>query len=391
VGPIHINARFSGIFFKDNLMETPIAPPELQPNPPLPVPQSIFWRITQGFVVTILTLAAFTVVSILKPEWQDGKFASYIALMLSPEASWIFAPLLGYSVLSLLFLLAAPVRWAQFFWTRLGIYTGVLLALQFTILALIALEGTVFLVLGIWIAPLIAWPILRWLARKIGILWTTLGVPAIAALLFVGYLLVEAFRARSFPPAYTFSTPFLFLIGFLIASAPFWSLLIMGTTGYRLLKHYETRFTLLRGVGTLAWLGGFAASLSLAIMRTLQLYSELPTQPPDCYIATAAANGHPRLVRSREVTLPGGARMRVNAQLQRLKCAELALKAVSPRLHGVLRKLYDNLGRPLARRMTNPFVADAAYLLLKPFEWILIFGLRWIGPEINILVQKLYN
>jgi MFS family permease len=372
-------------------METPIASPEPQPNPPLPVPQSIFWRIAQGFVVTVLTLAAFTVVSILKPEWQDGKLSSYVALMLSPEASWIFAPLLGYSVLSLLFLLAAPLRWAQAFWIRLGIYTGVLLALQFTILALLAMEETTFLALGIWFAPLIAWPVLRWLARKIGVLWTGLGVLALAAFLFLGYLLFEAIRARSFPPAYAFSTPFLFLIGFLIASAPFWSLLIFSTTSYRLLKHYETRFTLLRGVGLLAWLGGFAASWSLSILRTLQLYSELPTQPPDCYIATAAANGHPRLVGSREVTLPGGARMQVNAQLQRLKCAELALKAVNPRLHEVLRKLYDTLGRPIARRMTNPFVADAAYLLLKPFEWLATMVLQTAIPNLNQYTGKIYH
>ncbi|MBI5297341.1 MAG: hypothetical protein HY869_17825 [Chloroflexi bacterium] len=371
-------------------METPAVLPEVQ-STPLPVPKSIFWRIAQAFVVTLLTLAAFIVVVILKPEWQDGKFSSYVVLMLSPEASWIFAPLLGYSVLSLLFLLAAPAKWAQAFWVRLGIYSGALLALQFTALALLALEDTFWLALLVWLAPLTAWPVLRWLARKIGVLWTSLGVLAVAAFLFLGYLLFEAIRARSFPPAYAFSTPFLFLIGFLFASAPFWSLLIMGATGYRLLKHYETRFTRLRGVGILAWLGGFAATWSLSILRTLQLYSQLPTQPPDCYIATAAANGHPRLVGSREVTLPGGAHMRVNAQLQRLKCAELALKAIAPRLHGVLRKLYDTLGRPLARRMTNPFVADSAYLLLKPFEWLAISILYKLAPEAWTLTGKIFK
>lgn len=204
------------------------------------------------------------------------------------------------------------------------------------------------------------------------------------------YLLVSAISNRSFPPAYAFTSPF-FLIGAAAASAPFWSLLIMGVTGFRLLKHYETGFTLLRGVGILAWLGGFAAAWSVAIIRMFQLYAELPPQPPDCYIATAAANGHARFVGSREVALANGARMRVNVQLQRLKCAELALKAISPRLHAMLRKLYDALGRPLAKRMTNPFVADAAYLLLKPFEWISIFVLRLIVPEINILARKMYN
>ena len=372
-------------------METPIASPEPQPNPPLPVPKSIFWRIAQAFVVTFLTLAAFWTTSILKPEWQDGKFASYVALMLSPKASWIFAPLLGYSVLSLLFQLAAPAKWAQAFWVRLGIYTGVLLSLQFTILALLVLADNAWMILLIWLAPLLAWPILRWLSWKIGTKWTVLFVVAIPIAIFLVNLLLEILRSYSLPRSYQIFDIFLYPVVSIIASAPFWSLLIMATTSYRLLQYYETRFTLLRGVGLLAWLGGFAATWSLSILRTLQLYSQLPTQPPDCYIATAAANGHPRLVGSREVTLPNGARMRINAQLQRLKCAELALKAVSPRLHKILRVAYDTLGRPLARRMTNPFVADAAYLLLKPFEWLAMLILYKLVPETRKLTNKIFE
>ena len=373
-------------------METPIISPGPQVTPPLPIPESYFWRIAQGFVVTLLTLLAFIAVSILKPEWQDGQFSSYIALLLSPEASWIFAPLIIFSVISMLtLLLDNSSKQAQAFWVRLGIYTGTLLALQFTILALLALEDVFWLALLVWIAPLIAWPILRWLARKIDVKWIVVGMLAAATVLFAGYLLIAAIRDHSFLPAYAFTGPFMFLLGSAIASAPFWVLLIMSSTSYRLLKYYETRFTLPRGLSVLAWLGGFSASWSLATLRMLQLYSELPTQPPDCYIATAAANGHPHFVGSHEVTLASGARMRVNAQLQRLKCAELALKAVAPRLHRLLRAAYNALGHPLARRMTNPFVADAAYLLLKPFEWISIFVLRWIAPEINIHAQKLYR
>ena len=372
-------------------METPIASPEPQVTPPLPVPQSLFWRSAQSFVVTLLTLLAFIAVSILKPEWQDGRFSSYIALLLSPEASWIFAPLIIFSALSMLTLLLDNTsKQAQAFWVRLGVYTGTLLALQFTILALIAVGGGTIIVVGLWLGTLIAWYALRWASQKIGKKWTMLIVLGLAFFLYAGYILFEVINLGSFSP-YMLSNPFFFLIGFLVGSAPFWTLLIMSTTSYRLLKHYETRFTLPRGLGILAWLGGFSASWSLAILRTLQLYSELPTQPPDCYIATAAANGHPRFVGSQEVTLASGARMRVNTQLQRLKCAELALTAVAPRLHGLLRAAYDMLGRPLARRMTNPFVADTAYLLLKPFEWISIFVLRRIVPEINIHAQKLYR
>lgn len=359
---------------------------------PLPVPKSILWRIFYALVVSVLAILAFVFFTAFEPEWQTGKFSAYVTLLLSPRSSWTFAPLITYSSISLLFLLASPVRWARVFWVRLGIYTGTLLSLQFIILALLALEETAFLALIIWISPLIARPILRWMAGKIGIKWTALIVIATLILLYLLYILISSLRFHSIPDLYKlFLTPILFLVGAVIASAPFWSLLIMGVTGYGLLKHYETGFTLLRGVGVLAWLGGFAASWSVAILRMFQLYAELPTAPPDCYIATAAANGHARFVDSREVTLANGARMRVNAQLQRLKCAELALLAIHPRLHAMLRKLYDALGQPLARKMINPFVADAAYLLLKPFEWISIFVLRWIIPEINILARKMYN
>ena len=229
------------------------------------------------------------------------------------------------------------------------------------------------------------------MARKIGAKWTALIVIVVPSLLFLLYLLVNVLRFHALPPVYQLTTPILFLIGFIVASAPFWSLLIMGMTSFRLLKYYETRFTLLRGFGILAWLGGFAAAWSIAILRMFQLYAALPTVPPNCYIATAAANGHARFVGSREVTLADGTQMRVNAQLHRLKCAELALKAIAPRLHAMLRKMYDTLGKPLARRMINPFVADAAYLLLKPCEWLAIFALRWFVPEINILARKMYN
>lgn len=371
-------------------METPIASPEPQVTPPLPVPQSFLWRIAQGLVVTALTLIAFSVMVILEPEWQDGRFSSYISLLLSPKTSWIFAPLIAFSSLSLLHLLFSPRERAQQFWVRLGVYTGTLLSLQFTILALIAVGGGTIIVVGLWLGTLIAWYALRWASQKIGKKWTMLIVLGLAFFLYAGYILFEVINLGSFSP-YMLSNPFFFLIGFLVGSAPFWTLLIMSTTSYRLLKYYETRFTFPRGLGILAWLGGFAASWSLAILRTLQLYSELPTQPPDCYIATAAANGHPHFVGSQEVTLASGARMRVNTQLQRLKCAELALKAVAPHLYGLLRAVYDTLGRPLARRMTHPVVADAAYLLLKPFEWISIFVLRRIVPEINIHTQKLYR
>jgi hypothetical protein len=82
--------------------------------------------------------------------------------------------------------------------------------------------------------------------------------------------------------------------------------------------------------------------------------------------------------------------MQVNGQLQRLKCAELALMAVSPRVHEVLRRMYDVVGKALARRIKNPFLADVAFLLLKPAEWFAIFILKNIVPEIEAVSRRIY-
>jgi hypothetical protein len=123
-----------------------------------------------------------------------------------------------------------------------------------------------------------------------------------------------------------------------------------------------------------------------------ELYAALPKQPPpDCYIATAAARGHRQVVQSWTVQRTDGTSLRVNAQLQQLKCAELALMAIHPRLHQVLRRIYDGLGKPLARRLQNPFLADMAYLLLKPWECLARFLLKRVIPEIDSISKKMYT
>jgi hypothetical protein len=122
-----------------------------------------------------------------------------------------------------------------------------------------------------------------------------------------------------------------------------------------------------------------------------ELYAALPAQPPpDCYIATAAARGHPRFVHSQVVIFTEGKSMRVNRQLQILKCAELALLAVNPRLHKLLRQIYDVVGKALARKIQNPFLADMAYLLCKPWEWCAVLVLKRITPDFELIARSMY-
>jgi hypothetical protein len=141
-----------------------------------------------------------------------------------------------------------------------------------------------------------------------------------------------------------------------------------------------------------AWLAAYAVAWRYDILKMYELYAALPPQPPpDCYIATAATQGHPRVVGSRLVQRADGKSMQVNGQLQVLKFAEQALLAVNPRWHTALRRIYDVVGKSLARRIRSPFLADIAYLLLKPFEWLARWLLKMIIPEIDALTEKIYT
>ncbi|NBD36231.1 MAG: hypothetical protein GVY30_09575, partial [Chloroflexi bacterium] len=127
-----------------------------------------------------------------------------------------------------------------------------------------------------------------------------------------------------------------------------------------------------------------------AIAKALEVYAALPTSPPDCYIATAAAHGHPRFVQSKRIIDARGQAMWINPQVRYLKCAELALRAVWPAAHRLGRMLYDYLGARLARRITHPLVADAVYLTLKPFEWSARAILKLLYPEVVNITARFY-
>jgi hypothetical protein len=59
-------------------------------------------------------------------------------------------------------------------------------------------------------------------------------------------------------------------------------------------------------------------------------------------------------------------------------------------MHKHLRKLYDVVGKALARRIQNPFLADVAYLLLKPFEWSTKGILRVFIRDIEGISRTMY-
>ena len=346
----------------------------------LPFPTSRWGRIWYGLFVTILPAFSFWATDLLKPEWQNGRLDSYIILLLFPEASMLFFPLLAYSIVSYLLLLFVPNRFSASFVVRAGIYTGVLLALHYSIVTLIyAIDARAYVIALLWIFPVVIARIYRWAVSK----WTIARVQNVLLMLIVGSLLITTVLTRGY-------LAFLVLIGLLIA-APFWSFLLAQRAAIWLYRNYETVLTLPHGLGLTTWLAAYAAAWRYDILKMYELYAQLPLQPPDCYIATAAARGHPQFVRAHTVQIAEGRSLHVNRQLQLLKCAELALLAIHPNMHKSLRKIYDQIGKWLARKIQNRFLADIAYLLLKPGEWSAKLLLKVILPEIDSLSEKMYT
>lgn len=352
---------------------------------PLPFPQSVWARILYGLFLVVTPILGFLATELFLPEWQDGELISYIILLLSPPASLLFLPLLLYSVVAYVFLLVSPRGFSRQFFVRLGVYAGVLLALHFTILSAIFLFNlpTFSWALPVlWILPFVVAKAFPWAVGN----WGTGTVVIALGGLFAAFIGIAAVATSMI------WTPFMYLLAGLTIAAPFWIFLMYLRAASWLFTNHETRLDLPRGLGVAAWLAGYGVAWRFAVLKMYELYAALPPQPPaDCYIATAAAHGHPRLVRSRLVLRADGTWMRVNPQLQTLKCAELALMATRPRLHRLLRRGYDSLGKPLARRIRNPFAADVAYLCLKPFEWTARGVLRLLLHDIDSIAGSMYT
>jgi hypothetical protein len=96
---------------------------------------------------------------------------------------------------------------------------------------------------------------------------------------------------------------------------------------------------------------------------------------PDCFVVTAASQGHPWLVGPLEPTPRGGRLRPANRQLRELWAFEDRLAARAPRLHRALRRIYDRVGPAVARRARGPWAADLLFVLIWPLQ----VGLRRVG------------
>ncbi len=109
-------------------------------------------------------------------------------------------------------------------------------------------------------------------------------------------------------------------------------------------------------------MGAWKASLEIMWAE----YAKLPSERPGgCYVCTAASQGHAWLVGRHESPNEAG----TNDQTRTLRRFEREVLVRRPRLHCLLRAIYNRIGPILAAMLFRPILADIAYLSLKPAEW----------------------
>ncbi len=369
-------------------------------------------------------------------SWQSGRVSDTVSIFLSGEVAPLYIPFDLYSGLSLMVCHLYPTT-RRFAFVRWGVYLGIFHSLFFCILLGISHFDADLQKIAVWAGlsltvPFVAWwgwyaagrfpgpeRRNRWLlyGATLGLtvvprrlypkivegwrVWRTrrdwgtfLKMSALAALgaFFYGFWVLSILSVLILSG---WLAPLLLLPMLAIYVLPLWIYAAFCFAAFDLLRSHESRpvHAVVWGCAILpGWILAYRYALQQAVARTIGIYAALPVNPPDtsCYVCTAAAGGHPRVVRSRRIVLGDGRALRANAQMRRLKCAEIVWSTVSPASHRRLRVLYDRIGPRLARRLTHPLLCDAAYLAIKPVEWAICVAMHPLLPSFEALAVRLY-
>ena len=79
----------------------------------------------------------------------------------------------------------------------------------------------------------------------------------------------------------------------------------------------------------------------------------------------------------------------MNRQLCAANAFEQLIEDKAPRLHRLVRHIYDKYGYPVSKHITTRLRADIVYILMKPLEWLFVAVLYLFDrdPESRIAVQ----
>lgn len=323
--------------------------------------------------------------------WQSGSLHHKLSFVLSARVGFPCYPFMVYPIICLILVLFRERQFATHPVVRFGIFSGAPVAAWYCVILAIVVADVeklpwslrLFHVLLIGAAsvavPTLIWGaiwILLWLRRRLSI--PRLLIVGTGTIVLVAGGITAVLDGADLLEMIAEATVVTFF--FSLIFAPFWALGVYAGMTLRLAwKFPQPRFRLTQLLAGFTWLSAFLSACRWVVLRSLEEYSKLPTEPPGgCYVATAAAHGHPSLVGSHEVTSADGRCIRINQQLATFKVGELALRAWTPGGHRFARYFYDAIGPPIARHIRSPWLADVAYVSLKPAEWTVRLALRTV-------------
>ena len=366
--------------------------PSRDPKGPAPVPFEKSLNVRLGLAVYGILVPVVCLMMMPRDapgnKWQSGELPAKLAHVLTGECGWPILPFLFFSMVSLSMVIRNETWAFSKPWVRLGIFSGVivcgyyLLAFSFTVM------GGIHTLIGLLIGA-IAWLLVVhgsiWFLPTMIYLFDSNAI--LRGIVIVGGTLLLTITCVS-------GVILLPLILILFLSTPLAFLSYLGVS-IRIFKLHNParRFTIAQLMVWVTWLVVFMSALRQTIELSFAKYAQLPLKPqPECYVATAVANGYPHIVGSESLPTTTGQPMVVNAQLATFKAAELTLRAISPNGHRVFRFFYDRIGPRAAKMLCGPLLATAAYLCLKPAEWLCRIALRMLmGRKTFRLALQLYH
>lgn len=350
---------------------------------------TILQRTLLAFAAGILPLIGFFLSGwfALVFAWKSGKLTEIILLPYHPVSAWPFYILIVYAIYCTGWIIIRPAAVARSV-VRSGVHIGLAVEIQYILCTLVWCCAQGQNSSGDQIAYwLVTTCLVVALVTGFGILIYRIGSshgihPARSR------LNIWAWCGLGIGGIGTAIIGLGFLGSLLVAALQVWPLLAYATMT-ALARRMTTEPVLpaaQRPILLTTFYVGYSSACGVSLVSSLFTYNSLPTHPFTCYVATAAARGHRRFVRSQS-SRPGCA---VNDQMRFLRAAELMLHCVWPSAQRAIRRAYDRVGPPLAGLIVHPLMADAAYLLIKPFEWAARVFLRVIVTDPAALAARLY-
>ena len=214
------------------------------------------------------------------PEFQRGEWLDYLTLVPSVRASWPFAPLLFAPAYAMAVLVIAPHRVVQSWLLRWALYSGAILAAQYTLIQAIAIVepgaplsvATIVAVGAAGIATLLA----------LGGLWLVPRLPRIKPAYWLPCAILIALTAVV---RWQIALPVILLtamLGAIVAPALTLAVYLRVSFIAWKLAQQESRAGGRWLRVPLVWLTTYGAAWVVAVISAIELYNSLPKKPPDC-------------------------------------------------------------------------------------------------------------